>query len=716
MRRHACLLVVTLALAAACRSGARVGREPENQLERSLFFVESPQRGDDLPISAESADAEEVERVVEGATVDENSTVEVRLQRDRLFQATGDVSYREAVEGLDARRTSLEVALAAYEEWLDLRAETIRLYEDTLILSADELRAYDEELGKAYLDSHSAEDLAALSPADRRVVKFIDQRDKTAAAFSDFMTPIARAYIDDEEAFDTLDEINETRDMEGLDAFLRGEIAAYGGELQALVAEQGTTLRLEAFLLSGTADPVAIHLPGYDSLDEQRVHVKDAWGIDDVNLTELAQEMEEAGRLAEGLERVRRGEASLEEAFEDTAPELAERLGELEATLDHLREELGGENLKEHLKSTRIAAREFLDDARDLLAQLLAEEAGAMSDRLDERVREELDDLERELASIPDLIRDLRALRRELEDFDFTRAPSIARRLQRIHEEAAAVLDVLERLLTSVDGEEPGVLTRAEGLRDDLLDLLRGRLDDLPQEIADELGVLWEDSDAQDELRYWRDLGGEAKDFAETIVSILRIATHPVLPSDSIVPEAFDVPVQTAEDTRIDLRRAEREVGDHLVLRATLVEDGAEVDSVLSEFEVARYGWHGSVGANVVLARPDQLVADNEEYRFSPIVTWVHHYYPDPTQDDGLARFLRSVEPGIGLHGALLNFTDDDPEIGLGLSVHVWKSWLQVGAGYNFMAETSDEGQFYYYVGSNLIQLVEAVAYLPSTE
>ena len=57
---------------------------------------------------------------------------------------------------------------------------------------------------------------------------------------------------------------------------------------------------------------------------------------------------------------------------------------------------------------------------------------------------------------------------------------------------------------------------------------------------------------------------------------------------------------------------------------------------LLSSVRLKQYVITNIAGTRFCLVLEAELVADNEEYRFSPIVTWVHHYYPDPTQDDGL--------------------------------------------------------------------------------
>jgi hypothetical protein len=47
--------------------------------------------------------------------------------------------------------------------------------------------------------------------------------------------------------------------------------------------------------------------------------------------------------------------------------------------------------------------------------------------------------------------------------------------------------------------------------------------------------------------------------------------------------------------------------------------------------------------------------------------------------------------------------------IGLGTTLSLWDDRLQFGAGYNLMAESNEDGQFYFFVGSDLIGLLQTI-------
>ena len=93
---------------------------------------------------------------------------------------------------------------------------------------------------------------------------------------------------------------------------------------------------------------------------------------------------------------------------------------------------------------------------------------------------------------------------------------------------------------------------------------------------------------------------------------------------------------------------------------------------------------------------------------FSTALNWMWSY--GPRDDDADPYLSRSLVWGIGLHAVFLNFgPDHDAEIGLGVTGSLWDQHLQLGAGYNAMADREEDGRFYYFLGSNLIPLLQAL-------
>jgi hypothetical protein len=67
----------------------------------------------------------------------------------------------------------------------------------------------------------------------------------------------------------------------------------------------------------------------------------------------------------------------------------------------------------------------------------------------------------------------------------------------------------------------------------------------------------------------------------------------------------------------------------------------------------------------------------------------------------------------VGIHTAFLNFDTGESseaiQIGLGATLALWENRLQFGAGYNLMADSNDDGRYYFFVGTDLIGLLQTV-------
>jgi hypothetical protein len=128
---------------------------------------------------------------------------------------------------------------------------------------------------------------------------------------------------------------------------------------------------------------------------------------------------------------------------------------------------------------------------------------------------------------------------------------------------------------------------------------------------------------------------------------------------------------------------------------------------------VEKFGWFAELSPAVVLVKPDELKGGNESFSFAPTLSWMHQYAPRPEDSMWYAAFLRGFQPALGMHSAFLSFNPDGSgdaiQVGLGATVSFWKNRLQFGAGYNLMANTEDEGRYYYFVGTDLIGLLQTI-------
>ena len=117
----------------------------------------------------------------------------------------------------------------------------------------------------------------------------------------------------------------------------------------------------------------------------------------------------------------------------------------------------------------------------------------------------------------------------------------------------------------------------------------------------------------------------------------------------------------------------------------------------------------------MALVRPDQLNGAYDGFRFAPTLSWLHTYTPRPDETQWSANLCRSIEPSAGIHTAFLNFETDlggsALQIGLGVTLSFWDKRLQLGAGTNLMADSREHGRFYYFIGTDLIGILQSLGW-----
>jgi hypothetical protein len=93
-------------------------------------------------------------------------------------------------------------------------------------------------------------------------------------------------------------------------------------------------------------------------------------------------------------------------------------------------------------------------------------------------------------------------------------------------------------------------------------------------------------------------------------------------------------------------------------------------------------------------------------------VAWITSYYPRNYETGYFKALCRTFRLGFGLHAILL---DMDPnisnEFGIGPCLSFWEGRLLLGAGLNL----SDQQRVYYYIGSNLLTLLNSLGVASSS-
>lgn len=585
---------------------------------------------------------------------------------------------------------------AQVRDSLRVRRELIDVLPQIYAKREAALRAYDEARSDAEFET-------ALAP-------FLALEDELIERFD-------ALYPDQPQAADAAERLELRRSMaadfsrafsstEGARKFseaLQREIVRVEQQLDATLAQvrrREARLRIEAFLSRGgdTSSPTALHVEGYDTIDEKRVASSDRLGLllSAAERAKLVALLNDAKALSDALNSARASGAKLSDALREVRSEIARRLADHAAEFEALAETIPGREAL--LRETGEVFEQLVKDAREVLS-----DAGdqAVADAV-QQARQQLALFEQSSAALQRVLalldgaRKLRDLWRNASAVDML--PAIEASVAWI--EAFGELDSdLDTLAQHIDG---GVVRFQAKLKEQLAQLAASTRGELQQKFDASLGP---------KLKLWGQLGEGMSTKLRLVGRLLGVAPQlEPLSLDVQAPNVVDVPIEDAPDTFVALKGSTARVGDTLEVRASLLVDGKVESSSSALFSVARLGWHAQFAPSVVLVSADKLAGQSDDAGFSPALAWMLRYTPRSDQDDWWDDFSRWTRWGIGPHAALLNFDpDNDTEIGLGLTVGLWGEILQFGAGYNLMADASDEAQIYYYVGSSLIPMLQAL-------
>lgn len=133
--------------------------------------------------------------------------------------------------------------------------------------------------------------------------------------------------------------------------------------------------------------------------------------------------------------------------------------------------------------------------------------------------------------------------------------------------------------------------------------------------------------------------------------------------------------------TTIDLRfTGKRKPGDVLVMKALLFkgDDKDPIKTEVREFVVMNALPHVHMTVAYTFAKPVQV---GENFKGGPLVSVLYKF-----RSRSLA-YRNFFDPGIGLHAASFDFTNDDtPEFAAGIVTSMFRDYLQFGWGFNFNA------------------------------
>lgn len=507
-----------------------------------------------------------------------------------------------------------------------------------------------------------------------------------------------------------------------LQGFLQEKIEVIEAGDQAIVEEvrdRKISLRLEAFLKrpEPNKDPIPIHLDGYDSIQQGIFERRDRVGL---NLSkeeraELQRQVEATNQAVAIAEQVRKKEITLKETLHMTLPMVSPRLGRLMVEVDNLIPKFEKKTLRKRFDATEKLLHSFFKQFLEEFKKKLKERGQKLSDRTEsdigvmpKELRFFLEGLSLEAPSIIAEVQDLRQGLLNIRSGNQTA----------LFMQTVKLLGDLEDFSRRIPTFTPKVPDITSDMKEDLQKFIETKLEYLKSEAKEEisLGILETMEPAQDvseDLKsYYEDLRSVAEVIKE-VVNVLKVVDQDV--TEGIrAPESLNVPLEKVKNTFIDLKYTPRLEGDTIRVRATLSQgDGEEeIDKTSAEFLVNRFGLYGKLSPAVVLVKPTELKGGSDDFQFSPILSWMAHYAPRPEETGNWIPVQRALRPAIGIHSALLHFdgTDSDSvQIGLGGTISFWENRLQFGGGINLMADGKDDGLIYYFVGTDLIGILQTI-------
>ena len=688
------ILTVTLLLCSGCAvKGSYI--ETRGELDKSLYYYELDTSNQKRVLSEDPEAAQltgKPTRVPHPALVDLDSLIHIRVAREKGLLLTSS-------QGLLEQKQKVSSALLELEKVIDARQRAIEAYQDP---DLDKFRALQE----------AAEDVE--SKFLNRLTEDPDTRKKGLWPEG---TPEYDLLSDPDPEVGVYDPPRFTK----LQIFLQQKVDAIEAGDRAIakeVRDRQVSLRLEAFLSSPDPekDPIPIHLDGYDSIRQGEFQRRDRLGLDlsEEERAQLQAQVKATNEAADVAERVRKKEISLSDAVWESVPRMSSKLGKLILEIETLLPQLKTKTLMQRLKKTKKVLDEFLDEVKrqeSTLANSFKNELKQMPQELQSSVREDLN-----LEHVVNVLKSLAKAK------TLHRSWLVARRDDTIPliNESLFFLSDLERTvedLTILAEEEfndfsPDIETiLSRFFEEKFKGLTRQAKKTLLQVATGPQGqALKEDVES-----YYRDLR-RMLDISRRVVQALKVFGGSVAVGTR-APESLKVPLEQVKDTFIDLNYTPRLVGDTVTLRATLYkgdkEEGEEeLDTTTASFRVSRFGYFAKLSPAVVLVKPTKLKGGSDDFRFSPILSWMHHYAPRPEAEGAWMQTLRALKPGIGIHSAFLHFDGDDSDsvqFGLGGTFSIWENRLQFGGGVNLMADSDDDGLIYYFIGTDLIGLLQTL-------
>ena len=646
--------------------------EKRGTLDNNIYYYEQDTQGEKISISDNSpVDAEKREpvQVPQPALVDMDSTIHILVNKVGLSSEYSSSLLSNKSEELVNQKKAVINALSYLQKVVEARYKAIDAYQNK---SAD-----------------------------------FSQVKKDAADIEIFfISRIMKIWPNDTSEYAQLSTAYDPPTYVRLKGFLKTQIESIEASDHAIekdLKDRQVQLSLEAFLRSaGQQDAVAIHLDSYDSIKQGALNKTNRFGLElsEADKDRLKQQMSLTEEMASTLEGLRKGELTLKESWQKAKTHIAPELTSAIEDMEKLSERMKPETMDARLKVTKDLIDEYINVIQNKNLVLYQAQRNSLE--------KDKDDLLNTVKynptiyqSLNNCIQDVKSLKSNWENI--THPSDIITLVS----DSQKTIEGFKELQKGLSGINDVII------KEKINNIIESKLKVISDE---ERMVILESNEAKilnENIKGYIADVNDISNFIPKIVNTLDIIQKTPIEVNFPSPESFNVPLGDIKDTFIDLNYTPREQGDIITVKATLLEGTKEKDKTIATFQVNRYGWYADLSPAVVLAKPTELKGGDDGFRFAPVLSWLHHWVPRPNDSHWYADICRSIEPSIGIHSAFTNFStgssSENIQIGLGMSLTFWKNRLQFGGGYNLMANSNDEGRIYYFVGSDLIGILQTI-------
>lgn len=473
----------------------------------------------------------------------------------------------------------------------------------------------------------------------------------------------------------------------GVRNFLNDELEKIDGGMQQdaddiLASANSATVTIRAFVVRPSGGRIPVHVPGYDELEEGIPRK-----IDKVSTQLLGEQKERMDEMFQANTRI----AGLLRGIQQDRSFLSDKLGSL-------REQLGAKieglraTLSDFDRQGLSPVERAFDEIKGLVAPLAADsnvgfDFTRLTNSLD-TLRTTLNDTRRATSELLSVVDEVRATKRALPQ-------NLA---------GANPVEALGTLVKTVNGVAEVVTTRLGTLTHDVTRIgqvltdLNGQALELAQHlgsaepVASRIRTAATDLAGQPVVRFlaliraskdeaFGVLGKRFEEDASTISDAMEI-------SDGLAPEDVQLirrPLNEVQPTKLDLLTLDRREGDKISVTIQVSQDERVLREETALYEVKKLGIVSGVSGGVAFITSDN---DSLDVRFEPTAM---ASYVFTLQTRGDINWI-----GLGIHTTPLNFdTAASAEMGVGVSLHLYNDFFQIGVGKNLHA--ADEPTYWFF-------------------